>query len=177
MPARRTTTLLTTGLLAVTLTGCGVGLDPQTYRERSTLDATNADVGGLALRDVAIAPPEGGASELPAGRDARLSLAVVSVSPQPDTLVSVTTPAAASVAFVDAHGQPVPAVTVPALGSLLPDGFGVVLRGLTRPLRPGMYVDMTFAFAKNGRATLKVPVRIYAEPVPRASYQPKHAGE
>jgi copper(I)-binding protein len=170
-------TLLTTGLLSLALTGCGVGLDPQTYRQRTTHDATNETVGPLALRNVAIEPPENGAGELAVGQDAQVTMAIVSVSTQPDTLVSVSTAAASSAGFVDASGHEVPSVTVPALGSLAQGDFGVVLHGLTKALRPGTYVDMTFAFARSGRATLAVPVRLYTEPVPRDSYAPKHAEE
>ncbi|MBK5308340.1 MAG: copper chaperone PCu(A)C [Frankiaceae bacterium] len=175
--AIRPLTLLTTGLLATALTACGVGLDPQTYRERTTHDASNTTVGDLALRNVGIEPPETGAGELAVGKDANVTLAVVSVSEQADTLLSVSTAAASSVGLVDGSGHAVASVTVPALGSVAAGDFGVVLRGLTKPLRPGMYIDMTFAFEKNGRATFAVPVRLYTEPVPRASYEPKHAEE
>jgi copper(I)-binding protein len=175
--ARRTTTILTTGLLSMALTACGVGLDPQTYRERTTQDASNTQVGALALRNVAIEPPAGGALEHALGKDALVTMAVVSVAEEPDTLTSVTTAAASSAELVDGTGKAVSTVTVPALGSIAEQDFGVVLKGLTKPLRPGMYVDVTFAFAKNGRATFPVPVRLYAEPVSRDDYAPKHADE
>jgi copper(I)-binding protein len=175
--ARRTTTLLTTGVLSMALTACGVSLDPQTYRERSTHDASNATIGDLALRNVGIEPPESGAAELALGKDALVTMAVVSVSDEADTLTSVSTAAASSAELVDGSGHAVPTVAVPALGSIAENDFGVVLRGLTKPLRPGMHVDVTFAFAKNGRATFAVPVRLYSEPVPRESYEPKHVEE
>jgi hypothetical protein len=40
-----------------------------------------------------------------------------------------------------------------------------------------MYVDMTFAFANNGSATFKVPVKVYDSPVPRESFTPPAEGE
>ena len=179
--ARRTASspviLLTAGVLAATLTGCGVGLDPQTYRERTTQDASNTQVGDLALRNIGIEPPQGGDRELALGKEAQITLAVVSVSDEPDTLVSVSTAAASSTGFIDRSGRSLPSVTVPALGSADSDDFRVVLRGLTKPLAPGMYIDVTLTFAKNGRATFPVPVRMYGEPVPRESYAPKHEDE
>jgi copper(I)-binding protein len=173
--ARRTTILLAATVLPLVLTSCGVGLDPLSYRERTTQDATNANVGDLALRDVAIQPPAAGQSELGVGKDAQLTLAIVSVGKDADTLTSVTTPAASSTELVDGSGHAVTSVDIAALGSLGIGDFGVVLRGLTKALRPGMYADVTFAFAKNGRVTLQVPVKVYDNPVPRDSFAPKPA--
>jgi copper(I)-binding protein len=175
--ARRTTTLLAAVLLPLAVTGCGVGLDPQTYRERATQDAANATVGDLALRDVAIQPPPAGQNELAVGSDAQLTLAIVSVSNEDDTLSGVSSPGASSAELVDGSGHVVPSVLIPALGSVGIGDFGVVLRGLTKPLRPGMYTEVTFVFEKNGRATFPVPVKVYDSPVPRASYSPKAVEE
>jgi copper(I)-binding protein len=173
--ARRTTTLLAAAALPLVLTACGVGLDPQTYRERTTQDATNATIGGLALRDVAIQPPAAGASELAVGSDAQLTLAIVNVAQSADRLVSVTSSAASSTELVDSSGHAVTTVDIPSQGTAGFGDFGVVLRGLTKALRPGMYVDVTFVFDSNGRGTLQVPVKVYDTPVPRASFSAKPA--
>jgi copper(I)-binding protein len=173
--ARRTTTLLAAAVVPLALTACGVGLDPQTYRERSTQDATNATVGDLALRNVAIAPPATGQAELGIGTDAHLTLAVVSVSSTPDRLLSVSSPAASSTELVDSSGRPVTTVDIPANGTAGFGDFGVVLRGLTKAMRPGRYVEVTFTFNRNGRATLQVPVKVYDTPVPRESFSAKPA--
>lgn len=175
MRARRTTTVLAATVLPLVLAGCGVALDPQTYKERSTKDAANASIGGLALRNVGIEPPDPGQSELGIGKDAQVTLSVVSVAADADTFVSVSTPAAASASFVDSSGHAVTSVEVPANGSIGFGGFGIVLRGLTKPLRPGMYVEMTFVFDHAGKGTLKVPVRGNRTPVPRDSFEPKPA--
>lgn len=177
MPARRTTAVLAAALLPLVLSGCGVGLDPQTYRERTTQDASNIAVGDLALRDVAILPPENGAGELAAGANGLVTLTVVSTSGAADTLTSVSSPAAASTELVDGTGHTVKTVTIPPNGSVAPSDFGVVLRGLTGALRPGMYVDMTFIFATAGNVSFKVPVKIFDNPVPRASFSPKAGAE
>ncbi|MDT7540068.1 MAG: periplasmic copper chaperone [Actinomycetota bacterium] len=175
--ARRTTTLLAAGLLPLALTACGVGLDPQTYRERTTQDATNAQAGALALRDVAIQPPAAGQSELGVGTDAQLTMAIVNATGDKDTLTGVSSPAASSAKLVDGSGHEVTSVDIPAKGSAEPGDFGVVLIGLTKALRPGVYVDVTFSFATNGKLTLSVPVKLYDHPVPRGSYEPKPAEE
>jgi copper(I)-binding protein len=175
--ARRTTTVLAAGLLPLALTACGVGLDPQTYRERTAQDAANAQAGSLALRNVAIAPPHAGESELGVGKDAQLTLSIVNPGTDPDVLSGVTTPAASATKLVDGTGHEVTSVEVPAQASAAAGDFGVVLVGLTKALRPGMYVDVTFAFANSGRLKVSVPVKVYADPVPRASYQPKPAEE
>lgn len=171
--ARRTTTLLAAALLPLALSACGAALDPQTYRERTTQDATNTQVGALALRNVAIEPPAAGQAELAVGADALATLAVVSTSTEKDTLVSVSSAAASATELVDGTGHAVPSVEIPANGTAGSGDFGVVLRGLTKALRPGMYVDLTFTFQNNGRATLHVPVAVYDNPVPRESFRPK----
>ena len=181
MRARRTTlrpaTLLAAALLPLALTACGVGLDPQTYRERTTQDAANAQTGDLALRNVAIAPPGEGESELAAGSDAQLTLSVVNPGTEKDTLTGVATSAASSTKLVDGSGHEISSVDIPAQGAAREGDFGVVLVGLTKALRPGMYVEVTFSFATNGRLKVNVPVKLYAKPVPRGSYEPKKAEE
>jgi copper(I)-binding protein len=175
--ARRTTTLLAAGLLPLALTACGVGLDPQTYRERTTQDATNGQVGGIALRNVAIAPPDAGQKEIGVGKDAQLTLSIVNPGSESDTLTGVATGAASSTRFVDGSGHEVSEVAVPAKGAAEAGEFGVVLVGLTKPLRPGMYVEVTLSFATNGRIKLDVPVKLYAAPLPRKSFAPKEEDE
>ena len=177
MRAHRRSTLVAALLLPLALAGCGVGLDPQTYRERTTQDATNTSVGDLALRNVAISPPESGSAELAVGKDAQVTLAVVSTSQEKDTLVSVSSPVATSTELVAGSGAPVPSVEIPASGTAGYGDFAVVLRGLTKALRPGMYVEMTFAFQNSGRVTLDVPVKVYTDPVPRESFEPKEHEE
>ena len=177
MRARRTTTLLAATLVPLALTSCGVGLDPQTYRERTTQDAANAQTGDLALRNVAIAPPAEGEKELAVGNDAQLTLSIVNPGSDKDTLTGVSTAAASSTKLVDNSGHEVTSVEVPAQGAAYSGDFGVVLVGLTKALRPGMYVDVTFTFATNGRLKLSVPVKLYDAPVPRGSYEPKKAEE
>ena len=46
-------------------------------------------------------------------------------------------------------------------------GYVFVLRGLTRALRPGQYVQMELTFAENGSETMLVPVEVTGTPGPR----------
>jgi copper(I)-binding protein len=175
--ARRSATFLAAALLPLAVSACGVGLNPQTYKARTTEDSANADAGGLALRNVAIAPPAEGEKELAAGSDAQLTLSIINPGEQKDTLTGVTSPAATSTKLVDGSGHEVASVDIPAAGGAQAGDFGVVLVGLTNALRPGMYVDVTFSFATNGKLKVSVPVKLYGTPVPRGSYQPKKAAE
>lgn len=177
---RRTSALLAAGLLPLALaaTACGSGLHAQTYAERTTEDATNTTFGDLALRDVAIQPPQNGAAELSAGADALATMTIGNRGDQPDRLVQVTSPAAASVDLIDASGHATSSIEIPARGSVGQADFSLALRSLGSALRPAQYVEMTFVFEKNGRTTFQVPVRLYSTPVPRASFSPKSsAGE
>lgn len=176
-PARRTSALLAAGLLplALTATACGSGLHAQTYQERTTQDAANASAGDLALRNVGILPPENGAPELAAGSDALATLTIGNPGGVADRLVQVTTPGAASVDLIDASGHPTQSIDVPAQSTVGAEDFSLALRGLTKSLRPGQYVELTFVFDKNGRSTVNVPVKLYTEPVPRDSFSPKSA--
>lgn len=155
MTARRTraAAALVAGLLPVALTACGASRDAQTYQERNGADNSDAALGALALRNVAVEAPRGLSHA--AGSDVEVTLTVTNADDQPDTLLEVTTPAAARVEVL-AQGSPA-TLRVPALGST---GNAVTLRlvGLTSELRQGEYVPMTFRFARSGSLELAVPV-------------------
>lgn len=154
---------LTTGLLAaataVTVSACGAGLDAQTYQERNSASSTDASTGELQLRDVAIEAPRNDEG-YEVGDDAIVTLTVTNRGGEDDRLVEVTSSAAREVAVV-AGGRERPMV-VPAGGSTA-NAVTLELRGLTRPLRPSEYVDLTFRFADNGTVDLLVPVELTGE--------------
>ena len=77
-----------------------------------------------------------------------------------DTLVEVTSSAAREVAVI-ALGEERDLV-VPGRGST-GEAVQLELRGLTRPLRPGEYVDLTFRFQDNGSTEVLVPVMTTGE--------------
>ena len=158
-----TTRRLATGLLAaataVSVSACGASLDAQTYQERNNAESTNTAVGSLALRNVAVQAPSSDEGYA-VGDDATVVLTVTNAAPQDDRLVEVTSSAAQEVVVLTAGGAGAGGrreLVVPPLGST-GSAVRLQLRGLTRPLRPGEYVDLTFRFAGNGTVDLLAPV-------------------
>lgn len=152
------TTRLATGLLAlataVSVSACGASLDAQTYQERNNAESTNAAVGSLSLRNVAVEAPES-EEGYEVGEDVTVVLTVINASPEEDRLVEVTSSAADEVVVVAGGSER--EMVVPPLGST-GSFITLELRGLSRPLRPGEYVDLTFRFASNGTTELLAPV-------------------
>ena len=149
---------IATGLLAVTtalsVSACGASLDAQTYQERTNAEAENAAVGTLAIRGVYVeAPASDEGYEV--GDDATVKITVSNAGAESDRLLEVTSSAAREVAVIagDEEGD----LVVPPLGST-GDFVTFELRGLTRALRPGEYVDLSLRFADNGTAELLAPV-------------------
>lgn len=173
---RRPLTLVPQGVLLagllVAVTGCGAGLDPETYRERPTVDAAIGTAGPLALRNVRIEPPVEGKPELAVGSEATATLAVVNTGEKADELVSVTTPVATAVDLITPKGAPMTTVPLDARSALDGNDFRLALRSLTEPLRPGQTVEMTFTFRDSGRETLRVPVAVYPLPGPSPTENP-----
>lgn len=157
-----------------------MGRNPETYRERPTVDAADANLGGLQLRNVAVLPPADGATELAAGKDAMLTLSIINTGDAADKLTSVTSPAASSVELVDGKGGTSTGVDVPALGAIGASDFSVTLRGLTAAIRPGQSIPVTFVFSSGSQQRLDVPVRTYTSPAPSPStnvFAPTGGGE
>lgn len=154
---------LASGLLAaatvLSLTACGAGRSAITYQERNPATAVEASADQLSLRNVAVeAPPSDDGYEV--GDDAVVLLTVINSGTEDDRLVEVTSSAAREVAVLVLDEER--DMVVPGLGST---GSAVTLelRGLTRPLRPAEYVDLTLRFADNGVIELAVPVSLTGE--------------
>ncbi len=78
-PTRRTSTLRAVAagaLAALSLTACGSGFNANTYQDRDLGDASNFNVGELAVRNVGILPPEEG-SVHEVGEDVELTFTVI----------------------------------------------------------------------------------------------------
>lgn len=154
---------LASGLLAaaavLSLTACGAGRDAITYQERNPANAVDASADRLALRNVAVEPPSSDEGYA-VGDDAVVRITVTNSGTEDDRLVEVTSSAAREVAVL-ALGEERDMV-VPALGST-GNAVTLELRGLTRPLRPSEYVDLTLRFADNGTVELAVPVDLTGE--------------
>ena len=151
---RRGAAVLVAGVLPLALTACGADRDAQTYQERSQAEASNTAVGTLALRGVAVLPPEDDRTWA-AGEDAEAVFVVTNQDDEPDTLLEVTAEGVESVEVL-VDGEP-GELEVPALGSTEERG-SLRLVSLEDPLREGEYITMTFRFEKNGTVELPVPV-------------------
>lgn len=149
---------LASGLLAVatamSVSACGASMDAQTYQERTNAESTNTAVGQLAVRGVAVEAPRTDKG-YDVGDDATVMITVTNAGSDADRLVEVTSSAAREVVVLagDDEGD----LVVPARGST-GDFVTLELRGLTRALRPGEYVDLSLRFADNGTTDLVAPV-------------------
>ena len=170
----RPAAVLLAGALALGLSACGSGFEANTYDARNLDDATNTDVGRIALRNVYLEAPEKGTLH-PAGSDARLKLAVVNTGKEADRLVEVSTDAAASADLL-LDGRSITALDVPA-GALSDPELEVELTDLTRDLRSGEYLAVTVQFEKNGSQTFQVPVGSPNAPEEREHSENVHGDE
>ncbi len=82
---------------ALILSACGTGQLAATSQQGAAIDGSNGGVGPMLVRDVVLAYPENKANFYPKGADVPLELTIVNEDDQPDTLVSVSTPAARGV--------------------------------------------------------------------------------
>jgi copper(I)-binding protein len=153
-------------LLCGSLAGCYASQNAETTKETPDTPGVDGAVGMIVLDDVYLETADG----VPAGGSVALRGAFTDESSQPDRLVSVTTPIAASVELLEADGSPATGgLAVPAGGQLDATTGTVLLRltGLTRELAPEAIVPVTFDFATAGRVTLHdVPaaVRVGGQP-------------
>ena len=97
------------------LSACASGQIAQTAQMSPTVDGQMAQVGSLAIRNVALDYPVGGVYER--GSDARLRMVVVNGGVAPDSLVSVSSPVATNVT-ISAGGS------AEATGSATPEPTG-----------------------------------------------------
>jgi periplasmic copper chaperone A len=164
---RRWAALAAATVLPLALAACGAGQGAATYHERPTVDGANVTVGTVALRDVRLIAPSGGVGYA-VGSDARARLTMVSTAP--DSLVGAATDAASAVQIVGPAGSPEPGPVVLSPGVAVSDR-GLLLKGLTRPLRPGEYVTVELTFATSGRQQLRVPVELTGSPPAKVEYE------
>ncbi|MGI8537569.1 MAG: hypothetical protein ACR2K2_14040 [Mycobacteriales bacterium] len=143
-------------LLAVGLSGCGAGMSALTYQERRMGDATNTEVGSLALRNVSVLAPEDG-SVHEVGDSATATVTITNRAEEADRLISVTTAAAQEVALLSAGEPDLPGI--PGRGSTQ-DEVTLVLKNLTEPLHTGEYISMSFRFERNGTVAVLVPIAV-----------------
>lgn len=139
--------LVASGLL---LSGCGTGLQAQTYTtERELRGYTNTTVGDLQVRNLALAPPPTGTS-YKAGDHATLTGVVVNEGDAADTLTGLESTAATTITL---NGG---SVTVPSKGLAGSWTADVVLK---QDVKVAQYVPVVLVFSGAGRTgELQVPV-------------------
>jgi hypothetical protein len=163
-PGRRRAGLLFLALLLCgTLAGCYASRGAQTARETPDTAGVDGAVGTMVLDDVYLDT----AVTVPAGGSVALRAAFTNKSAEPDRLIAVTTPVAASVELLQPDGTVATGgIEVPGQGQVNAATGPVLVRldGLTRALSPQALVPITFEFEKAGRVTVDdVPVATPAQ--------------
>ena len=138
---------------AVGLSSCASGQHAQTAQVQSGVDGAHASAGPVQLADITLAYPSSGVYQT--GSDAQLEFTLINNGEQPITLVSVSSPAAASGSS--------PNLTVAPLSTVGVYGGSpsVSLSGLKETLRSAQQAEVTFTFSGTGAAktiTIGVPV-------------------
>ena len=146
---------LLAGALTLGLTACGSGFEANTYDARNLDDATNTDVGTIALRNVYLAPPATGILH-EEGDDARLQIAIANTGREADTLLDISTEVASDAQLV-LGSRELSSLELPA-GGLSDPELEVELTELTRDLRSGEFFLVTVRFERAGETTFEVPV-------------------
>lgn len=142
-------------VLAPIAAGCAAGVNAQTGRPYSPTEGINAAVRNIVLRDVFILGPAPG-TELEPGENAPMYGTIAGTSA--DRLVAVSTDDTFGAAKIGGGEIAVPADSAVRMARQP----SVTARGLTKRLRGGEYVKVTFTFDRAGAISLHVPV------IPRA---------
>jgi periplasmic copper chaperone A len=143
--------------LVLGLSACNAGQDAEVTAGTPDVAHAHGDIGSEALDVVFL---ESGGSVL-AGESAPIRGDFINQGATADRLISVSTPAAASVRLLDADGVPVPqGIDIPAHGEV--DAVNGVVRlqlvDAFFPLAATQLIPVTFEFSGAGAVTLDVPV-------------------
>lgn len=136
--------------VAAVVSGCGASTLGEPY---DPTEGVNAGRDGVLLRNAFIIGAPGGDALRP-GADAPLYVTLVSERPSPDRLVALASPGLFGGAKVQGGGLEVPRQRRVGGG---PEPQAV-LTGLTRPLRSGEHIPVTFTFERAGQIQVRVPV-------------------
>lgn len=144
-------------LLAVgALSGCSAGLHAITSSEVAATYGINASAGTVLLRNALIRT---------SGTVSTIEVTFINTGTDPDTLLAVSTPIAASVSFTS-NGAAVSSLTLPPTG---PEGTQhplavtgsdpvITLVDVSAPPGVGTVQPVTLTFEKAGQVTLALPV-------------------
>lgn len=161
---------LVAGLALVATGGCGAGQLAQTADQVSGNGGAEGEIGRIDVQHAMFAftgEIVGDAVYQP-GQDAPLQLTIVNEAAlQADRLLAVSSPIATSgliigdaripggQAVTAGYDEPVASITVPPA-----EAIGVILVGLTEPVRSGLLYPVSFTFERAGTLTLELPVEV-----------------
>jgi hypothetical protein len=158
---------------ALSTAACGAGQVAETADEKPTLDGTNADIGKIALRGLALEAPSG--TSFSANSDPGIKVVLVNTGSKADQLVKVSSPVATTWANYasreDSYSGAGDATSPVSIGPGqrtsygTPEATGVLeLKRTTKVIYPGTNVAITFTFATAGSVTVQVPVAQSSDP-------------
>jgi periplasmic copper chaperone A len=153
------------------LTACAAGQDAETTRETPDVAGVDGGVGTLLLDDVFIQS----AATVPSGASVPLRGAFTNNGQSDEHLVSVSTPAAASVQLPDTTGAvSSTGIDIPAEGSVdaTTGTVRLQLMDVTAPIQITQLVPVTFVFGDGEEITLDVPVSTADQGNPPATTSP-----
>lgn len=151
-PLRRLLLVSAVALIPV-LAGCEAGSQAPTLNFHVPTDATTADAGSLAVRNVfVLGAPLG--SQLQPGQTASVFFSVASTSGS-DRLLSITAPGSAASVQLPAGGLGVTASRPLLLNGPQTKAF---LVGITRRIRNGSTLTLVLNFQREGQVRMQVPV-------------------
>jgi copper(I)-binding protein len=180
--ARGFVTLVAALVLALTLGACGAGQVAPTAEQVSATGGTEGEVGPMQVRNAKIVfdRPIPGDTVYQPGQDAPLQLTIINTGDEPDRLVDVRSPIAASSRIVGntivAGGQelvagyedPVASITLPGETEIR-----VALVGLTEPVRSGLTYPVEFVFERAGVLPMVLPVQVPSDILPPRAGEPE----
>jgi copper(I)-binding protein len=150
--------LLGAGVLALlipAIAGCEAGQDAPTLEFHPASAGQQADFNGIKITNAfVLGAPTG--STVPSGSSASMFVSLYNSNDNSDTLLSATAPAAAGSISLSGGTVALPANSAPV--NLTGPEPKVVLEDLTKPLRGGTTIPVTFNFQHAGQVTLQVPV-------------------
>jgi copper(I)-binding protein len=150
--------LLGAGVLALlipAIAGCEAGADAPTLEFHAASAGAQTVFNGIKITNAFVLGAPSG-STVPSGSSASLFVSLYNAGDSSDTLVSATAPGSAASISLSGGTVAVPANSAPVnLTGPEPD---VVLENLTKPLRGGSTIPVTFTFQHAGAVTLQLPV-------------------
>lgn len=161
---------------ALAIAGCGAGQITQTANQEPAVNGAHAQVQTMSIRDASVVFPDNPQRAYAEGATAPLKLSIINQGNRDDELVSVTSAAASNVGAQGSNrvvaGR---TLVVGPAGTAGPGGPGekakgrtgrasITLNGLTRDIRPGQVINVTFTFRDAGAVTVEMPIGAPPEP-------------